>query len=353
MRQVTKYIKTLLFFAFASAGLVSCYDVNEERELCDYKVQLRYDYNEENGTTENMILYYVFSMDEYIFDADGILYLSRTFTPDRCTEYLHSELDLPPGQYSVIGIGNRDERSVITDVRTGLAPQAGVTHRDDMRMSLDHAAVMTGNTRGPSEPLYHGYRSFTVNERGISRVRVDMINAHFTLQFRVRWRYNAPARGNYYALLESIPSEYSLMPEYIYPAGSFQCEDYDSNWHDEYPSNSNSVIHHIPHTTHRQANVLTHRHDTYMNTNRQIWGEFMNYRIKTATRPVLRIMQEGTNSQVVKDIDLQAYFAWYNNKLNHELKQAYIIDIYIDGTTVIISPLDVADWDEGGDLGGS
>ncbi len=350
-----------ILFCAVWLGVCSC-DTQDYREPCLYKVQLRYDYNEENGTSENMIEYWVSHIDEYIFDDQNILFLTRRVTPDRCADYMNSEFDLPPGTYSVIAVGNADSRSAVQDEATGNAPLAGKTHREDMRLSLDNADEFEDGTKGPCEELFHGYRTFTVREVGASRVRVDMVNAHFQLRFRVTWRNNpAPTRGAYYSVLDDIPSEYHLMPQYIYPAGSFSIENHDHEYHDLYPYEDNRVIHHIPHTNHQQRNVLTHSNTTYLNADNEVWGTFVNYRIKTATKPILRLYYagetrgDGDDRMVLpRDIDLQAFFRWYNYELDHELKQEYVLDILVDGDTIIISPLDnlnVADWTEGGVLG--
>ncbi len=353
---ISRPVKLLLLLTGIMLGAVSCH-VDNYRDICDYKVQLRYDYNEENTTAENMIEYYVYTIDEYIFREDGILLQHRRFEADKCTAPMNSELMLQPGRYSVIAIGNQDERSMAWDARTGQAPVAGQTHRNDMRLNLDNAETLANGSKSQSERLYHGYKTFTVKEHGISRVRVDMVNAHFVLTFRVKWKNGAsPERGSYYATLGNVPSEYALMPQYIYPAASFDCEQHDCDAHDLYPSQCNNVIHHIPYTCHQLRNQLTHRHDTYLNADNEVWGEFVNYRIKTATKPMLRLFRAadtpgGTDEMVLPNaIDLQAYFDWYHYELDYELKQEYTLDIIIDGNKMTITPLDVADWYEGGKL---
>lgn len=353
MMQHTRKIIYLFALAAVLLAVAGCHKDNY-REICDYKVQLRYDYNEENQTQQNMVEYYVFHIDEYIFDKDGILFASRRFTADRCSEYMNSEIDLPPGRYSVIAIGNRDERSAVTDAKSGTDPIVKVTHCDDMRMLLDNAVVMTGDTRGPCEPLYHGYRTFTVKEEGISRIRVDMVNAHMILRFRVKWKNGAsPERGNYYALLENIPSEYSLMPQYIYPKNSLKAEDHIPANHDEYLSLDNYVIHHIPYTCFPDAmpaNTLTHRLDTYLNADNEIWGEFRTYRIKKAT-PIKLIVNSADGQLALPNVvDVTGYLTHFGFTRDDELKQVYEIDILIDGNKIVMNPLDVGDWFEGGHL---
>ena len=358
MNGIIRHIRFLFAAAVCCAVLSACH-VENYREICDYKVQLRYDYNEENSSGGvNKIEYYVNNIDEYIFDERGILLHYRRFTAARCKEYLNSEIDLPPGQYSVIAIGNIDDRSTVWDAQTGIAPVESHTHREDMRMTLTNATAMPGDTKGPCEPLYYGYRTFTVKEQGISRIRVDMIHAHLKLRFRVTWKNTAaPARDEgYYSTLESIPSEYALMPQYYYPAGSFACQGHDPS-QDTYPSSSNDVIHHIPYTCRMDGagqpiNLLKYRCDTKVNADWEMWGDFTAYRIKTETGLRLRILGADGQSILPKgnDIDLQAYFAWYSYELDHTLRQEYELDIVVDGETIYVNPLRIGDWDEGGKL---
>lgn len=357
MKQFLRHIRQILCSCVVLYSVVACH-TDEYREECDYNVLLRHDYNEENAAHgKNMIEYYIHCIDEYIFDEAGILFDHRRITTDICREMFNSEWHLPPGRYSVIAIANRDERSVVSDTKTGTLPQKGVTHREDMRLSLEQAEVFTriGETVcGDSEKLYYAYKTFTVQERGISRVRVNMVNAHLSLKFRVTWKNKGtPPTGNdYHVLLESVPSEYRAMPEYFYPAESFECLAHDCHTHDLYPANCNEVIHHIPYTCHQQKNVRIHRSNTAVTVDKEMWGEYISYRIKADTKPVLHIYRnDGT--PIRENIQLYRYFEYYGIKLNSTLKQAYRIDIVIDGDQVILVPLKVADYEEGGVITGA
>jgi len=354
MKGIIRHIERGLLLAVVLLSATGCYDLEGEREICDYNIQLRYDYNQENGTIQNMIDYYVYAIDEYIFDESGILFLHNRFTPDVCREKMTSELLLPAGRYSVIAIGNRDDRSPTMDLATGNAPVRGVTHRDAMRLTLDNPVPMPNGTNGPSEKLYHGYRTFTVNERGISRVRVDMLNAHCLIRFRVTWRNNTtPSRGvDYHATLDDIASHYKLMPEYIYPRNTFNYATHDPAPHDDYPSNDNGVIHHIPSTHFEGRNVLSYRHDTRINADNEMWGEFTTYRFKMAYSPKLTIVRSSDGQLIIpRVIDLWKYLDWYyGDEPDYTRKQEYHISIEIDGDDIYMMPLNVADWDEGGVL---
>ncbi len=360
MRDGLRYILLLTVGAFLLTGCdVDMY----EREICTYTVQLQYSYNEENKAPDNRITYWITAIDEYIFDENEILYSIRRVTKDMCTEHFNSEMQLPPGQYSIVAVGNGDTRSVVFDARTGREPAIGVTRREDMDMSLRNADRFPDGSAGPCEELFHGYRTFTVRELGASRIQVDMINAHFQLRFRITWKGTRATLpfGDYYAVIEQIPSSYGLMPEYLFPKNSFVAEPYDHPRHDTFLSENYDVLHHIPHVCYSEDNLLTHTNSTYLNVDREIWGQFVNYRIKGETRPMMTLYYAGEDNTrangdemiLPRPIDLGAYFEWYGINLDHELKQEYALEILVDGNQIVITPmggLTIADWTDGGIL---
>jgi hypothetical protein len=345
--------------------LMAC-DVDiHQREICTYTVQLRYDYNEEDTARDNRILYWVDTVEEYIFDEAQILYSVRHVTQEQCMEYLDSEMQLPAGKYTVMVIGNRDNRSNVYDRATNGVPEIGKTRRTDMRMSLDNSERFEGGTSGPCEELFYGYRTFTVREIGATRVRVDVLNAHFQLRFRLTWKPGSVGAdtylpGRYYSIIEEIPSEYNLMPEWIFPAGRFTPHLFDPTIDDLYPFSDNAVIHHIPYTTYQGRNPLTYLHSSYLNADREVRGEFVAYRVKNESNLMLTIYNSADgvthapqSDQMVlpRAINLSEYFEWYGINLDHELKQEYELNIVVDGNTITITPmggLSISDWTEGG-----
>ncbi len=351
-----KLLKNILW-VLCAVLFASC-DIGADREVCNYRVQLRYDYNEENTSKgRNMILHYISHLDELIFDEEGVLVQMRRITPEQCREYMDSEITLPPGRYSVIALGNIDDRSLLHDDANGNL-KVGTTRREDVHLSLENAEQLADEHHNNGEKLYHGYRTFTIRDEGISRIRVNMINAHMELRFRVTWKRNTPSRtDSYYAVLESVPSEYNLMPEYIYHAGSVNAVLHEPTSHDVYPHSDNNVIHHIPHTTHGGNNVLIHRLDTRIDGDGEMAGSFTSYRIREETRPTLKIFRSGAtrgedDDQLLKTIDLQEYLDWQGYESpTTTLRQYYDLDIEVqsDGTMKITS-IDVADWSDGGSI---
>ncbi len=350
-------LKAHILLALLCAMLSTSCDIEREREVCDYRVQLRYDYNEENTSSENVIEQYVSHLDELIFDSEGILLQRRRFTQDECVEFMVSEFVMLPGRYSVIAVGNIDGRSLIYDELLGDLI-VGTTRREDVRLSLEDAEDMEDGMKGHSERLYYGYKTFTVRPEGLSSVRVNMLNAHMELTFRVVWERVTPSReDDYYAVLESVPSEYMLMPEYISNASNIASAQYDPAAHDTYPHHDNSVNHHIPHTTHQGRNIHTHRLPLRIDGDGQMQGRFINYRIQRNTRPLLKIFRKGAtrgqgDEQLLRTINLQDYLDYqgYENPAT-TLRQLYELDITVreDGKLMVM-PMNISDWSEGGEI---
>lgn len=362
MRRLIKHSKYLLL-AIASVAFAGCkglLDHNDNVE-CDYSIRLRYHYNQENRSRDNKFSAYIHTLDQYIFDEDETLVWVGQVTRDICDGTWHSDVDLPPGRYSVIAVGNRDTRSDITDGYGAgcCAPTPGVTKRDDMRMTLENAVSHPDQMTGPSEPLYHGYRTFSVSPTQTSNVRVDMVHSHLRLRLKVRWKNNVPQeRVDYYLTLGSVPSHYALMPEYYYPEGTTACQTHAPASSDPYRITCNNVIHHIPYTCHAGEKHTTYRHDTYINNDNELWGEFTAYRLQNDLPVKLDIWHWDAGTQtaskvLTNGIDLQDYLVNFRGiNLDHTLKQHYELEIVIDGDRAEVMPLSskVDDWEEGGTI---
>ena len=342
-------LSVILLLTTSCEGWLGRYDDKE----CDYNIQLRYDYNRENESLINELPNYVHSMIEYLFDDVGVLYAVNPLLLDECTEQYISELTLPPGRYSVIAIGNQTTMSVVT--ANGEAPIIGKTNRDAMLLTLQNRSTRTDNNNdgyyNNCGRLYYGYRTFSVSEVDASRVRVDMVHSHCVIRFRIRWKRNTPPMGSYYTTMKYIPSEYGLMPQYVYPEKD-NCQNHNSEYHDEYNRICQAVRHHIL-TVHQDRNILNHKLHLFRNVDGEVTGEFVMYRLRNETEPTMSLyMGTGDNGeQVMKAINLKRYFDDQGFDRDRTLKQEYSIEILIDGDQVFVMPISVADWTEGGVLG--
>lgn len=347
MKQRSLHIRTILFTLAVIFSVTSCYDYDDNRDICDYKVQIRYGYNMENSTEVNMIGQFVSTIDEYIFDGQGILYAVNRIIPDPCGDGMKSELDLPPGRYSVISWGNLGTTCRVNDARVGVAT------REDMLLALDNPCTIYPGYQNNSDRLYYGYRTFTVESKGISRIRVDMIHSHLVLKYKITWRNTQPANlGEYQMRMRGNPSEYAFKTEYI--SRNDQCREHDPDTDDEYLKICSETIHYIPSVL--RTNVLHHRFNSIIDVDKKIEGEIVGFRLRNGTPTILSFYEiTGTRSfterKAMNDVDLNSYFTHHGIDLDRTLKQEYSLEFIIeDDGTVTVLPLNLSDWTDGGSL---
>ena len=348
MRKVRKYLHLLLSAAITLVG-VSC-SMDEYNEVCDYRVELRYDYNRENTTSLNVLQNYVGSISEYIFDENGVLYAENRITPDPCDGSLKSTRDLPPGRYSVISWGNLTQVCAVNDAR------AGITTRQLMELRIDNPCNTYAGFQNNGDRLFHAYRTFTINPTGISRIRVDMVHSHLSLRTRVRWASGAtkPPVGRELQLrIESEPSQYDFMPEYVYATGSVVY--HAPATHDRYNSICGDWTPHIP-KVHDDKNIVRHRLNTNVDTEYEAYCEFVTFRLLNDSDALLSVYEvDGTGTvttQIGDTKNLGDYFMGEGIELTRNLRQEFAIDIVVNADgTLSLTPLNIAEWDEGGAIG--
>lgn len=360
--KIQRHIRLLALGALAlltasCQGLISHYDP----PICDYTVQLQYHYNLENTATGNLFERYVKSLDAYIFDEAGVLYAIEPVTTDECTGSWVTELLLPPGKYSVIAVGNRSAMSRIHDNSEEL--MIGTTHRDDLLLTLTNRSVNgsdDGRYCANTGRLYHGYRTFSVSPTDISYVRVDMVHSHLDLRYTIRWKNNKyPVNSNdFFVILRDLPSEYKLMPEYIYPDKN-TCEEFDCGTHELYNSVCQTPRQHIPQVRY-DCNTMDHRRNVTLFGN-AISGQTLTYRIRNCGEGRIETKislwrdnssRTGEAEQLMKEISLNDFLNRSRIDLDRTLKQQYHIVFEIDYDTGQVSAWfsTISDWDEGGGL---
>jgi len=337
--------KYLLLAAVALLG-ASC-SMDEHNEVCDYSVELRYDYNRENSANANVLHNYIGSISEYIFDENEILYAMNTITADECDGLLKSERMLPPGRYSVISWGN------MAGACRATAATVGVTTRQQMELMMDNPCDVYAGYQNNGDRLFHAYRTFTVNPVGISRVRVDMVHSHLSLRFRVKWGPGAtkpPVGQEYQVRIETTPSQYRFMPEYV--RSGVDVVYHDTDTHDEYNAICPAWRPHIP-TVYGDRNILKHRVNTNVDTEREAYGEFITFRLLNNSGAMLSLHNADSGmTQVADTKNLGDYFRDEGIELSRNLRQEFSIEILINAdNTITLRWLDIAEWDEGGLVG--
>lgn len=348
MNSFKRHIRFLLLIAGIALLCTSCLKdfLDRNDTECEYTAQIRYDYNRENTSDVNLLTTYVGDLEEYIFDERGILLLINPVAQDICDGTWHSDLDLPPGKYSLITVGNRTSMSAITD--NGRVPQIGVTHRDNFLLTLENESPAASG-RGYYDNcgrLFHTYRTFSIEPGKSSFIRADMVHSHCVIRFTIRWRGTPPANaGLYYVQMKDVPSEYNLMPEFYYPKPLEAWDIHNPQMSDHYETSSNAVIHHIP-QVHNDRNIVTHRKEVRRVLN-DVQGETVTYRLREAGQTMFSV-HTAAGDRVMKDIHINDFLNRMEVDLDHTLRQEYeiIFEILEDGRVHVFFP-QVGDWDEG------
>ena len=329
--------------------LSSC-DIDRQTEVCEYNARIIYRYNRENTTSENVLPMYIQSLDEYIFDEHDVLYAINRLPGISCFGKYVSEINLPPGKYTVITWGNKAEPSKVNK------EQIGVTTKQEMMLYLDnpyagttYAAESTAEIQSDSERLYYGYRTFTIEKYGVSKINVDMSHAHCVLDITVRWKNEAETpdeSANFHMTMEQIPSKDMFMPEFV---SREEIVGIHARAEDTYPSQTAEILHYIPQVFCLES-LVGHHNAMRMDVARQLRGQFISYRYRNDSHELLTIYISG-NPLAGKTLDLYTFFKAMKIDLDKSLRQEYELLLEVDGDRITVTMMtDIADWNEGGNL---
>lgn len=322
---------------------VSC-NIREDTLDCEHNVLLEYRYNRENTSRGNLLPEYIYDIEEYIFDANGLPVTTNILTvSSHLNEYV-SKLDLPEGKYTVVAWGNKASQSRVEGLSGG-SP-------DDRRLLLD--APATGTDGNPaeqdnSERLFYGYRSFSVEKDGVSNVSVDMSHSHCALDITVRWKKRPELDTDMMRFrLRQIPSGYGFLPGFVCRSGVMS--DYPGQEKETYPTDDSQVQQYIP-VVHSSGEALAnHRLDVRIPTvGTRVNGQFITYRYRDDSHPLLSLYAGET--LVMREIDLYRFFREMNIEFDRNMRQEFRILVEIDGDKITVGLVEAGDWEEGGPLG--
>lgn len=312
---------------FCTFFMFSC--IKDNLEDC-YNVQITYRYARE-GSTKNMFQGYIRSVNEYVFDGEGVL-CKINVLPEKANISTH---ELPPGDYTLISWGNQGDISRVNKNIINI----GETSKEDMIMYLNQKIL------GHSERLYYTYRTFRVNSRGISYIHTDMVQAYCLLNMTIHWRSNPPNNTKpLYLLYNDITSAYSFMPDWVYEKDRW---DVHIPWMDNYPTRNDNKVHYFPGTK-PTSDRVTHRQDVKINVDKKVKATFVTYRYTNSSSLLLSLY--WGDELIMKEIALDRFFREMSIDLEKTLHQEYNLDIEIDGEKVNVSFVSISDWEEGGPL---
>ena len=326
-------IAILLLVAIATN---SC-DIDAELPDCDYNARLEYWYVFTG--TANELPDYVDTMDEYLFDASGILRQVKQLAGD---SLLAHELVVPPGTYTLVSWGNLDGRSRIVPAIIG------ETTLNEIR--LEHNDIASESTLSPlergqgvcqshpnTEPLYYATDILEVPRSGIVRKRVNTTHAHALLHITAKWLRDVPPNTDDFVFtLSGLPSAYAfdvatrvntsitglVGEEWIYP---------------------------IPRMD--ETTLCTQYTKASMRPNRTVTGDLMTYRYTDNTQLLFRI--RAGDRPLIREVNLTEFFRAMSVPFTRNIRQEFSIIITIDGDNISVSFAGVSDWEDGGTIGGT
>lgn len=323
----------LLFFA-----LLAC-DIDAPLPDCDYNARLEYWYVFTG--TNNEIPDYVDTMNEYLFDANGILRQVRLLEGD---SLLAHELTVAPGTYTLVSWGNLDARSHIVPAVIGetLLSEIRLEHTPTVEThggaSQSQSQSQSRNITSPNtEPLYYATDILEVPRSGIIRKRVNTTHAHALLRVTAKWLSNTPANTKDFAFtLRGIPA-----------AAGFDVAERVNTSVDNRAGEQ--WIYAIPRMD--ETTLCDHRADASMRPNRTVTGDLITYRYTDNTRLLFRIW--AGDEPLIREVNLTEFFRAMSVPFTRNIRQEFSIIITINGDDISVSFAGVSDWEDGGTIGGA
>ncbi|MCD8268943.1 MAG: FimB/Mfa2 family fimbrial subunit [Parabacteroides sp.] len=289
----------------------SC-DIDGDLAECPYNVKLEYWYN--TGGSANRLTDYIGCVDGYVFDSEGILCAINRATGK---DAIYGELNLAPGDYTIVSWGNRDTTSrIYPDARIG------ESRLRDMQLRLDNpytAVRSTGVFHHVAEKLYYNYLEVNVSGRGVTREYARMSHAHCRLNLTVVWKYSPPENTDDFSFcLSGVPQRYA------FPASG------------DFPG--------------IEQERVSIRREAKMSIVRSLSGELVCYRLTNNDHPPFSVYRG--EEPLLEDLDLWKFFTTMHIDLDNNQRQEFDLKVEIDGAGVYVSTLSSGDWEDGGEVDG-
>lgn len=354
-------IGILLLVAIATN---SC-DLDAELPDCDYTARLEYWYVFTG--TANELPDYVDTMDEYLFDASGILRQVKQLAGD---SLLAHELVVPPGTYTLVSWGNLDGRSRIvpaiigqttlneirlehSDIATAIETNAALSpcltrgrkstgsieslsnRSVPLRSRVEHGnGVVQGNT----EPLYYATDILEVPRSGIVRKRVNTTHAHALLRVTAKWLRDVPPNtDDFFFTLRGIPA-----------AAGFDIAERVNTALPGYAASS-GTLYNIPRMD--DTRLCDHYTKASMRPNRTVTGDLVTYRYTDNTELLFRIW--SGDRPLIREVNLSEFFREMSIPFSRNIRQEFSITLQIDGDNISVLFTGISDWEDGGTIGGA
>ncbi len=166
----------VLLFVVLVAGCIK-----ENRDDCG-RCTLRFSYVGD-GTME-IFQKKIEKVNLYVFDANHKCVVSRTLEQNELKTQ-STKLELSPGTYHAVCVGNAHDATAITDIDCG--------HYEDMHFT--HPCCLSGGVIESNDSLYHGAKDFTVPESRELTEIIPFSASHIDMYVEVRGYVDAIARS--------------------------------------------------------------------------------------------------------------------------------------------------------------
>ena len=323
-----------LYTYILSVIVLSSCDIDAPLPDCDYNARLEYWYVFTG--TRNEIPDYVETMNEYLFDANGILRQVRFLEGD---SLLAHELTVPPGTYTLVSWGNLDGRSRIAPAIIGQTrlSEIRLEHNDSDFSPLERGQGVCQYQEN-NEPLYYATDILEVPRSGIIRKRVNTTHAHALLRVTAKWLRDIPANTKDFAFtLRGIPAA----------AGFDVAERVNTSlWGSAL---SGITVYNIPRMD--ETRLCDHYTKASMRPNRTVTGDLVTYRYTDNTRLLFRIW--AGDKPLTREVNLSEFFREMSIPFTRNIRQEFAITLQIDGDNISVSFTGVSDWEDGGTIGGA
>lgn len=262
---------------------------------------------------EDVFPQYIHTLDHYLFASDGSFIAMLPPGED----LQEQPLDLSPGSYTMVTVGNASER---------------VAFEGHLEEGLDGFLLkVLEQERGRAArevscgELYGGFRQFTVTDAPQQRFLTQMSNIHCQLDVRVEWETRPPAVGDYRIALWSVPCCYNM-----------DCKDISTAGGHDFPADMKEERDGYEATVPLQSQTLT--------------TSFVTLRYTSECVPSLRVYL-GSEA-ITPVLDLTRAFQQWGWNPDRDTVQHYRIRITIRGDgSVSVRPWtdgEVLDWIDGG-----
>lgn len=312
----------MILITIAMITALSACEFNwDERNYC-YNIRLNYTLYRTGKVNE--LPDYVHTMHYLLFDGDGVLMLMSDTTG---TAIAHKDLNLNPGEYTMVTWGNLDKSCYATP------PVCGVTRLEEL--SLEN----TGDGKN-TEKLYFSSRAFTVTDAAPTIESIEMTHAHALLRITVKWEAFYPPIANDWSLrMRRVPACYG------HRVGQ-QVEDYPQI-NTRASGTGGRLIYTIPEV--KEERLSDHVAPAYTHPRGYVYGELISFRHTNNTHQLISLWKG--DEQQMKEIDLNRFFTTMNIDLDRNLRQEFDLTFTIKDSGVGVALTEVADWADGGDIG--